>query len=184
MKKTGKTVYLSGEVSYDTADAVYVNGGKNENYFQNIMTDERKGYAYKVTFVSMFPTVGTNPTSLANSFAVQTFTARELRKASNDTLALHAGKKNVSMAADNRTVAVCGITDKNATLIPQGYQVDYVTKGDHMVTEALSLCVEMLNTGQTDSKTGYYIELDEYTVSDNEEILLILNERAQDAGIN
>ena len=182
MKRTGRTVYLSGQVEFDTADAVYVNGGKNENYFQNILVDERKGYAYKITFVSMFPTVTTNPTSLATSFAVQTFSARELRRMTNDELALHAGKKNVSLAANNRTVAVVGITDKNATLIPQGYQSDYVTKGDHMVTEALSLCVEMLNTGETASKASYYIELDEYTVNDNEEILLLLNERAQNAG--
>lgn len=184
MKRTGRTVYLSGKVAPNTADAIYTNGGTQTAYFQNILVDERKGYAYKVTFVSSFPSVTQSPYSDDNNFALQTFSARELRKMSNDDLALHSGHKNVSLAADNRTIAIVGSRNEREGTVNRsiGYQTNYVTKGDAMITEALSICAEMINGGISSSGATYYIELDEYKVNDNEEIMLLLNERAQNAG--
>ena len=49
-----------------------------------------------------------------------------------------------------------------------------------MVTQSLSIAADYLAMGG-DSKVTYYIELDEYEVSEDEEILLLLNERAQNA---
>lgn len=50
-----------------------------------------------------------------------------------------------------------------------------------MVTQSLSLCVDMETLGQTASAASYYIELEEYEVTSDEEIMLILAERAGDA---
>ena len=184
MKRTGRTVYLSGRVSPSTADAIYENGPIQTAYFQNILLDERKGYAYKVTFVSSFPSVTQSPYGDDNNFALQTFSGRELRRMTNEELQLHSGHRNVSLAADNRTIAIVGSRDAREGTVNRavGYQTNYVTKGDAMITEALSICAEMVNGGITGSDATYYIELDEYTVNDNEEIMLLLNERAQNAG--
>ena len=50
-----------------------------------------------------------------------------------------------------------------------------------MVTQALSIGFYYAAEGPESTQVSYYIELDEYDVSDDEEILLILNERSQDA---
>ncbi len=55
MKKTGRRVYLSGVVREDKADKLYNVGGATVGALQNILVDERKGYAYKVTFASLYP---------------------------------------------------------------------------------------------------------------------------------
>lgn len=181
MKKTGRRVYLSGRVNFATADAVYVKGGANTVYFQNILVDERRGYAYKVTFVSAFPDVTYGPTVYNTPFALQSFSTRELTRMSQESLALHCGYRNMSLAEDNRTLAIYGYLDGKGNGQNANYQISSVIKGDAMVTQSLSLAVDMVMQGQSASSATYYIELDEYEVNDNEEILLLLNERAQDA---
>lgn len=180
MKKTGRRVYLSGRVSRFTADAVYLNGVTEETYFQNILVDERRGYAYKVTFMTAFPDVVRTGSPFNNPYALQSFSRRELLKMTNDELGLHAGKKNVSLASDNRTIGIYGYLDGKGNGITGNYQDSYVVKGDAMVTQSLSIAADYLAMGG-DSKVTYYIELDEYEVSEDEEILLLLNERAQNA---
>ena len=185
MKFTGRRVYLSGGVQFDTADAVRTDGGGNTTYFQNIMVDERVGYAYKVTFMSSFPNVASQGNQRNIGYALQSYSRRELLRMTNDELTLAAGLHTYldgsgTLAASNRTIGVYGsLGDRGAA--GTNYQNQYVIKGDAMVTQSLSICVDMSIAGQTDSACSYYIELEEYEVSDNEEILLILNERAQDA---
>jgi len=188
MKKTGRRVYLSGAVSFATADAVHDDGtGEGLAYFQNILVDERRGYAYKVTFISAFPDAST-PTGRGNvPFALQSFSRRELLRMSNAELQLYCGRSSYLgtsgfQAANNRTIGIY------ANQIPgsrdglgYNYQNQYVVKGDAMVTQSLSLVVDVENLGQTASTATYYIELDEYEVTSDEEILLILSERAGDA---
>ena len=181
MKKTGRRVYLSGQVLFEEADASLPGP---TTYFQNIMTDERRGYAYKVTFISAFPQV-TVPLTPGNvPFALQSFSRRELLRMSTAQLELHAGRRanlgGGTLAQDNRTIGIYGYGGERA-YDGSNYQNQYVIKGDAMVTQSLSLCVDMETLGQTASAATYYIELDEYEVSDDEEILMILNERAQDA---
>jgi hypothetical protein len=181
MKRTGRNVYLSGRVGESTADAIYEKSGTPTVYFQNILVDERRGYAYKVTFMSAFPNVTVAPTTGNVPFALQSFSTRELQKMSQASLALHGGHNNQvsSLSMDNRTIGIYGYN----TSEQQGYnmQNQYVIKGDAMVTQSLSLAVDIINTSKLGSFATYYIELEEYEVSDNEEILLLLNERAQNA---
>ena len=191
MKKTGRRLYLSGIVNVSNCDNF--DGGDPTRLsvmFKNILQDERKGYAYKVTFASMFPNVGfdVRPTLQAIPFALQTYSARDLRRMDDDQMFLAAGRnQGGSLAADNRTVGIVGqyaVQDSgnnqiNAVL---PYQDNYVIKGDAMITESLSIMAAIENIGPTDGVVSYYVELDEFTVTDNEEILLILNEKAQNAG--
>jgi len=185
MKKTGRRVYLSGAVSFATADAVHTSGADNLAYFQNILVDERRGYAYKVTFISAFPDAS-NPTGRGNMpFALQSFSRRELLRMSNAELQLACGRADYLgtsgfQAANNRTIGIYANLDSGRDT-GYNFQNQYVVKGDAMVTQSLNLCVDLESRGQTDSTATYYIELDEYEVSDDEEILLILNERAGDA---
>jgi len=181
MKKTGRSVCLSGIVTFDNADAVYVKAGTNTTYFQNILVDERRGYAYKVTYISAFPDVTYAPTLYNTPFALQSFSRRELLRMTQTQLQLHSANGDMSLAQDNRTIAIYGSNTGNKTEATDNYQNQYVIKGDAMVTQSLSLCVDMIMLGQSASSATYYIELDEYEVSEDEEILLILNERAQNA---
>jgi len=186
MKRTGRSVFLSGAVSFATADAVATDGGGNVCYFQNILVDERRGYAYKVTFLSAFPTAckSTGPGNVA--FALQSFSRRELLRMSNAELILYSGRNTAVgtsgfIAAQNRTIGIYGNNTREGALAGVNFQNQYVIKGDAMATQSLSLCVDMELLGQTDSSATYYIELEEYEVTSDEEILLILSERAGDA---
>ena len=89
------------------------------------------------------------------------------------------------LAIDNRNVGIVGIAfdeskadEKNNQI---NYQNQYVIKGDAMVTQSLAIGWFSNAASSTSIPVSYYIEMDEYEVNDNEEILLILNERAQDA---
>ena len=89
------------------------------------------------------------------------------------------------LAIDNRNVGIVGASyspDLGVTVGTQSnYQNTYVIKGDAMVTQSLSIGWFTDARDPESTQVSYYIELDEYEVSDDEEILLILNERAQDA---
>jgi len=187
MKRTGRSVYLSGAVSFATADAVATDGGGNVCYFQNILVDERRGYAYKVTFLSAFPNASQGTGAGNVPFALQSFSRRELLRMSNAELILYSGRNTAVgtsgfIAAQNRTIGIYG-NGLAESKDPLGinYQNQYVIKGDAMATQSLSLCVDLEILGQSDSSATYYIELEEYEVTSDEEILLILSERAGDA---
>ena len=184
MKKTGRRVYLSGIVREDTAEKIHVDGGANAGAFQNILVDERKGYAYKITFASVYPNV-TNPARLFGSgYGIYSYSRRELLRMTDEQAAAALGYTR-DLAIDNRNVAIVGQPLSRDNGVTPGtsmnYQNQYVIKGDAMVTQALS--IGWFTNADTDSsfQVSYYIEMDEYDVSDDEEILLILNERSQNA---
>jgi len=193
MKRTGRSVYLSGIVNAEDGDAFVTKDpadptSTRQVVFKNILTDERKGYAYKVTFASVFPDVAaTTEEKRMTPYVLQTYTGRELRQMSQAALRNAVGiDTRQGVAAHNRNVGVVGrfALAPNSTFkpVPNSYQNDYVIKGDAMITEALSVAFQLTTLGLTNSAMSYYVELEEYTVSDDEEILLLLNERAQNAG--
>lgn len=195
MKKTGRSMCISGMVDINTADYVYVSAatGQPNAIFKNIFQDMRKGYAYKVTYASLFPNVTSGSNTLLDlPFAIQTFSVRELRRFTRENGALNSGDFNgtaggvlntgASLAANNRTIGIVGGINSSSARYnhaPYSYQGDYVIKGDAMVTQSISLCVSAAYQSTSDTQTSYYIELEEYDITDNEEILLILNERSQ-----
>ena len=188
MKRTGRMLYLSGEARADQAEKTLVNGaGDITHFFKNILVDERRGYAYKVTFASIYPNVSNPPRMLGQAYGLYSFSKRELRRMSDDVASANLGITR-SLAALNRNIAIVGtpVTDPSQ---PVGisstldYQNGYVIKGDAMVTQSLSIgaCTGNGTTKVSATVVTYYIELEEYDVSSDEEILLILNERSQDA---
>lgn len=186
---------ISGMVDINTADYVYVSSATSQPnaIFTNIFQDMRKGYAYKVTYASLFPNVTSGSSTLLDlPFSIQTFSVRELRRFTRQDGALHSGdfagiqggvlNTGGSLAANNRTIGVVGGINSSSARYnhaPYSYQGDYVIKGDAMVTQSISLCVSAAYQSTSDTQTSYYIELEEYDITDNEEILLILNERSQ-----
>ena len=181
MKKTGRRVYLSGIVRSDTAEKNYTAGNAA---LQNILVDERKGYAYKITFASVYPNV-TNPARVFGSgYGIYSYSRRELLRMSDAQAGATLGFTR-DLAIDNRNVGiVSAVYDEAKGTTPgllSNYQNSYVIKGDAMVTQALSIGFYYAAEGPESTQVSYYIEMDEYDVSDEEEILLILNERSQDA---
>jgi len=179
MKRTGRRVYLSGICREDTAEKIHVEGGANVGAIQNILVDERRGYAYKMTFAAVYPNV-TNSNRIFNSgYGVYSYSRRELLRMTDAQVAAALGYTR-DLAVDNRNVAIVGVPLDRANFSENSminYQNQYVIKGDAMVTQSLSIGWQL---GDSSAQATYYIELDEYEVSDDEEILLILNERAQD----
>ena len=181
MKSTGRRVYLSGVARLDQAEKTVTHDG-DDYYFKNIMVDERRGYAYKVTFASMYPNV-TNPTrNFANPYGLYSFSTRELRRMSDDDAKAFLGITR-SLAAMNRNLAIVGHKAPTgaARVSTQDYQGNYVIKGDAMVTQSLSIGAKSIRALGDGNVVTYYVELEEYDITSDEEILLILNERAQDA---
>jgi len=177
MKKTGRRVYLSGIVRQDTAEKDYAAG---KAALQNILVDERKGYAYKITFASVYPNVTAPARTFGSGFGIYSYSRRELLRMTDDQAAATLGLTR-DLAIDNRNVGIVSsvfdTTVPAAVTAATNYQNQYVIKGDAMVTQALSIGFYY----GIDTQVSYYIEMDEYDVSDDEEILLILNERGQDA---
>ena len=181
MKATGRRVYLSGSVRADTADKSFTDLATGQTgYLQQIFQDERRGYAYKVTFASIYPNVTNLSRFFACPYGIYSFSKRELDRMTDTEAGAFLGGTR-SLAALNRNIGIVGYPHDSDRTAPLQYnlQNNYVIKGDAMVTQSLSLGVDTSN-GQGQVVT-YYIELDEYDVTSNEEILLILNERAQDA---
>jgi len=181
MKRTGRNVYLSGTVRLDAAEFVLTD---QSACLQNILVDERRGYAYKVTFASTYPNV-TNPNRLfRGGFGIYSYSRRELLRMNQDQGNAALGVTR-SLASLNRNIGVVGLpTIRTPAVLNDvgNFQDQYVIKGDAMVTQSLAIgWFADSDTGFTSSVVSYYIELEEYEVSSDEEILLILNTRSQDA---
>jgi len=183
MKRTGRRVYLSGAVRLDTADKVLTVGAPIAA-LQNILVDERKGYAYKVTFASTYPNTPNPSRFFASGYGLYSYSRRELLRMTDEQASAALGYTK-ELAQDNRNVGIVGaplektVTDDLGNLL--NYQNQYVIKGDAMVTQSLSIGWFVGAEANLSTVVSYYIEMDEYEVNDDEEILLILNERAQDA---
>tara|TARA_R110002110_G_scaffold414557_1_gene644943 strand:+ start:798 stop:1364 length:567 start_codon:yes stop_codon:yes gene_type:complete len=184
MKKTGRSVYLSGIVREDTAEKVYVDGGANVGAFQNILVDERKGYAYKVTFATIYPNVTNRARTFISGYGIYSYSRRELLRMTDAQASAALGYTR-DLAVDNRNVGIVGLP-VGAARAPTlenvyNYQNNYVIKGDAMVTQSLAIGWQTDGGDNSSFQVNYYIEMDEYEVNDDEEILLILNERSQNA---
>ena len=188
MKKTGRLVTLTGIVAPTDSPAQFTNNGR----IQQVFMDEREGYGYKVTRFTCFP--NSIPLSIATGPALSgiavmnlyTYDERELREINSDGNAVLAilgypsavSSGNMLPAQNGRCIATfCPIdtptNNQNGNAGLHGYEV---VKKDNFVVQALSIGIAW------NIAAGYLIELEEYEITPDEEILLLLAQKVQVVG--
>lgn len=173
MKFTGRTLYISGTVSTPdiTSGAQPTNTG-----LVSVWENERTNYGYLVKYVAAFPNPGRSVVN-AQPFLVTTYSQRDLfamraggAAGGNQVLQILGIAVGVSPASNDRVVA---------SYHPQIHQdaTGGVVKRDALVCQSISLGID-----QPDDAVSYYIELDEYTLTDDEYALAMLGESDQNVG--
>jgi len=176
MKATGRTLYVSGakthldiETDNNTNPATYNSG------LIPIWENERRGYGYIVRYVAPFPSI--SGTEAPNPWILTTYSKRDCRKlreggtaGGNQVLKILGVQAGIHPAANDRVLAVC---------IGQSVSLSNLStlKVDSLVVQSLSLGI--------DSNKGvatYYIELEEYLIDENEQVLALLGESDQNMG--
>tara|TARA_R110001599_G_C12187210_1_gene654586 strand:- start:832 stop:1386 length:555 start_codon:yes stop_codon:yes gene_type:complete len=176
MKKTGRTLYLSGQV--EDQDILVPRSAAAPTYsygLASIWENERRGYGYIVRFVGAFPGVVNR---YNNSYQLTTYSERDLR-ALNETvfgqnmaLALIGAAGTTPPAENDRIIAAYSGDDVDRA--PQRYDSGII-KHDALIVQSLSLAIN----NKEGSLTTYYIELEEYELTDDELVLALLSESSQ-----
>lgn len=166
MKKTGRTLYVSGMVShedFDTSDPAL----GNSHGLVSVWENERRGYGYIVKRITSFPC----PQAISETnqfFIVTTYSKRDLE-------ALRDG----GAAGLNMVFQILGMADgispaQNDRVIGSytpTLSLEGVVKADALVVQGLSLGFDT-----SKGSVSYYIELEEYTLSADETVLALLQE--------
>ena len=155
MKATGRILTLRGEVS-----PLDVNSVTFSNIYANqFFHDDRTGYGWKITNFELMP--GINSTAPRNLIGLWTINPQRL------TVAQGIRMLGVESAATNNqciaTVRPGGIGDVIKVIDPQ-----------HVIVDSLSIAAE------TTDVVPYIVTLEEFEISDYEEIIQRLKETAQD----
>ena len=170
MKATGRTLYISGQVShldFDTSDPAL---GMSEGLV-SVWENERRGYGYLIKRVAAFPSPHT--IELTNMpFIVTTYSKRDLE-------AIRGVPGGPTAAGLNILQQILGMlpgigpaeNDRVVASYTPTLSLEGVVKSDALVVQGLSI-------GFDDSKgsVSYYIELEEYDLSDDENVLALLQE--------
>lgn len=156
MKRTGRTLSLTNDIN-SLAPVSSING--NGRRLTTIFEDDREGYAWKVTRFEQFPIVFTDPCTMC------LFSTR----VDNFTSAVQFGAWAVNKAKySNQFIGVCFYDTKN------DIQFDSL-KDNHMAVNTLSLFYE----DAIGVLPSYNITLEEYEISDREEIMYMIKEIGQ-----
>ena len=178
MKKTGRTLYISGLVGENDILVPRSNAAPTYDYgFAAIWENERRGYGYIVRFVGGFPGIITRHNS---SYLLTTYSERDLRKLNetvfgkNMALALlGTGSGEANPVQENDRI-IASYSGDDVDRAPQRYN-NGIIKHDALVVESLSLAVNH----KEGNLTSYYIELEEYELTDDELVLALLSESSQ-----
>ena len=173
MKFTGRTLYISGEVT--AADIASGQQPINSGLIP-IWENERTNYGYLIRFVSSFPGLSRSRANAA-PFFVTSYSKRDcirLKNAgapgANQVLQIVGAAAGIGPAANDRVLA-----SYNTEFTQQSDKG--IIKRDALVCQSLSLAVDDPATAVT-----YYIELDEYELTDDEFALALLGESDQNVG--
>ena len=176
MRKTGKSVYISGSVNHeDIATNPDTNPASYDRGLIPIWENERRGYGYIVRYIASFPSVASTESLIP--FITTTYSARDCK-------ALRDG----GVAGQNQVDRILGVqagihpagNDRViATTVTTGFGLEGQTtlKVDALVVQSLSLGIDS-NKG----KACYYIEMDEYQLTDDELVLALLSENDMNQG--
>lgn len=180
MKKTGRTLYLSGLVQAQDIITPRTGPGNASKGFAPIWTNERRGYGYIIRFVGSFPNCFTR---FNGSYMLTTYSERDLRKLNETTEGI-----NIAIALANINTGLSNPTSSNDRVIasysgddadraPQRY-ANGIIKHDALVVQSLSLLVNLVDI----AATNYYIEMEELELTDDEMVLALLQESSQNTG--
>ena len=183
MKSTGRKLYLSGSVTTldiktdaDTNPATYTNG------LVPIWENERRGYGYIINFISSFPDIN-SATESDNNYILTTYSERDCKQlreggaaGANQTLQILGIQTGIPPAANDRVIgsyrAINAGGNHHGSLQNNG-----VRKIDSLVVQSLSLGID-----QPRGSVTYYIEMEEYELTDDELVLALLQESDQHTG--
>lgn len=177
MKKTGRTLYISGEkTTFDIATNPDNNPATYTEGLIPIWENERKGYGYIVRFISAFPSINSAGPGDA-PFILTTYSARDCKRLKeggaggiNQTLKILGIQAGIAPAENDRVIGVYYPYSGN-------FQNNFVVKWDSLIVQSLSLGVDNPKQAVT-----YYIEMDEYKLSDDETVLALLGESDMNVG--
>jgi len=177
MKKTGRRLYISGSVtSVDIATDSNTNPATYTNGLIPIWENERRGYGYIINFLSAFPNVD-NANGSDNRYLLTTYSARDCRRLReggaggvNQVLKILGIQAGIDAAENDRVI---GTYQPGAS----GSSTYGIRKIDSLVVQSLSLGVD-----QPRGNVTYYIEMDEYELTDDEMVLALLSESDMNVG--
>jgi len=166
VKKTGRTLYVSGQVSFADFDTTDPSLG-NSHGLVSVWENERRGYGYLVKRIAAFP-APQDITVTNQQFIVTTYSKRDL-------LALRDG----GVAGANMVFQILGMNpgispaenDRVIGSYTPSLSLEGVVKADALVVQGLSIGFD---SGK--GSVSYYIELEEYTMSADETVLALLQE--------
>ena len=183
MRKTGRTLYLSGskttmdiETDPNTDPATYGQG------LIPIWENERRGYGYIINFISSFPNINA-ATESDNNYLLTTYSKRDcraIREAGaggvNQVLQILGIQAGIGPAENDRVIGTYRTTNA-AGGHTGGMQNNGIRKIDSLVVQSMSLGVDSPR-----GQVTYYIEMDEYELTDDELVLALLQDSDQHTG--
>lgn len=175
MKFTGRTLYTSGTVTtLDIATDNNVNPATYTSGLIPIWSNERRNYGYIIRKFTAFPSVSSTDASISKMI-LTSYSARDCEglriggaAGGNQTLKILGIQAGIPPSANDRVLAT--FTDVSGVSIHDGG----VIKRDALVVQELSLGID----APRDS-VSYYVEFDEYLLTDDEYVLALLNESDQ-----
>ena len=159
MKRTGRILTLKGRVEPNPIDAI-VNSGYE---LSTIFNDDRQGYGWKIIGVDQWtmPQTAAGYVGQQESYAVMTVSPNDFDNAVAFGLSILNTAENM-----NSFVASSFVNRDNF--------INNVIDSNHVVVNQLSLLYS------EDRSPSYIIYLEEYQISDNEEITFRIKEKSQD----
>ena len=161
MRRTGRILTLKGRVEQNPIDSL-VNSGYE---LTTIFNDDRQGYGWKIIGVDQWtmpaPRISPAPVGKQFSYAVMTVTPDDFENAVAFGLTIFNTEEN-----NNAFVA--------SSVINQGGYINNVIDSNHVIVNQLGLLY------LEDESPSYIIYLEEYEISDNEEITFKIKEKSQD----
>ena len=178
MRFTGRTLYVSGQVT--TFDIATDNNTDPATYASGLIpiySNERRNYGYIVKHFGPFPSVSATDSGVSKMI-LTTYSARDCKRlrdggasGGNQTLRIIGAQAGIAPASNDRVLAT--FTDISGVSIHDGG----IVKKDALFVQELSLGID----GPRDS-VSYYVEFDEYELTDDEMVLALLQESDQNVG--
>lgn len=159
MKRTGRVLTLKGRVEDNAIDTIIGSGYE----LTTIFNDDRQGYGWKITGIEQwnFPPSASGYAGSQQSYAL-------MSAAPNDfTDAIAFGLTIVNMAENMNSFVASSYINRD------GF-VSNVIDSNHVIVNQLSLLYA------AGGYPGYIVYLEEYQISDNEEITFRIKEKSQD----